>query len=91
MLTYRLPPRTRTILYPSHSSHGNALLASYVWEDDANHLTSFSNASLIEKVLNGLSTLHGNIVYQSYITVSGDVKQWIEDEFVESDEMIPDS
>jgi hypothetical protein len=42
------------MLYPSHSSHGNALLASFVWEDDANLLTSFSNASLVELVLKGL-------------------------------------
>jgi len=74
----------RTVLYPSHSYHGNSLLASYVWEDDANRLTSFSDSSLIELVLDNLVTIHGEVVRETYINNSGVVKQWVEDEFVGS-------
>jgi monoamine oxidase len=77
----------RSVLYPSHSFHGNAVMATYVWEDDANRLTSFSNDSLIELCLNDLSIIHGDIVRESYIDGSGVVKQWIEDEFVGSGKM----
>ena len=52
---------------------------------------NLSNDSLIKLVLKDLSTIHGNIVYQTYLNGSGVVKQWIEDEFVGSGEMIPDS
>ena len=78
----------RTVLYPSHSYHGNSLLASYVWEEDANRLTSFSDSSLIEMVLDNLVTIHGEVVRETYINNSGVVKQWVEDEFVGSGNIV---
>ena len=78
----------RNIFYPSHEFHGNAILATYVWEDDANLLTSFSDESLVELILDNLSVIHGEIVRQTYVVESGVVKTWIRDEFVGSGSII---
>lgn len=67
----------RNTYYPSHSYHGNAILASYTWEDDANRLTSLSENEAIEQSLNDLVEIHGNVVRECF--KEGVVKKWLVD------------
>ena len=67
----------RNTYYPSHSYHGNAILASYTWEDDANRLTSLSDQEVIEQSLNDLVEIHGEVVRETF--KEGVVKKWLAD------------
>jgi len=67
----------RTTYYPSHSYHGNAILASYTWEDDANRLTSLSDQGVIEQSLDDLTQIHGDVVRETY--KEGALKKWLTD------------
>jgi len=68
----------RTMYYPSHSSHGNVILASYTWEDDANRLTALSDGEVIEQALSDLVEIHGPVVRETF--TEGVVKKWLTDE-----------
>jgi len=67
----------RNTYYPSHSYHGNAILASYTWEDDANRLSSLSDQEVIEQSLNDLVEIHGEVVRETF--KEGVVKKWLVD------------
>ena len=69
---------TRSSYYPSHSFHGNSILASYVWGMDADLLTSLSDEELKNQALDDLAKIHGPIVKQTY--KEGVVKKWLEDD-----------
>ena len=68
---------TRTTYYPSHASHGNVILASYTWEDDANRLTSLPDEEVIQQALNDLTEIHGDVVRETY--KEGVVGKWLLD------------
>ena len=68
---------SRTMYYPSHSYHGNAILASYTWEDDANRMTMMTDEQVIEQCLSDLVEVHGDVVRETYR--EGIVKKWLTD------------
>lgn len=68
----------RTMYYPSHPSHGNVILASYTWEDDANRLTALTDAEVIEQAVSDLVEIHGPVVRDTF--KEGAVKKWVNDE-----------
>ena len=70
----------RNIFYPSYSYHGNSIMASYVWGDDANRLSSLSDKNLIEESLNSLVEIHGEVARKTF--QEGRVQKWSEEDYV---------
>ena len=68
---------SRNIFYPAHSNHGNTILASYTWEDDANRMTMMTEEQLIEQCLEDLVGIHGDVARETF--KEGIVKKWVTD------------
>ena len=63
--------------YPSHgigSSESGLIIASYTWEDDTIPWDSLSESERIQQALKNLATIHGQQVYDEFIT--GDSFSW---------------
>ncbi|KQL36178.1 amine oxidase [Psychrobacillus sp. FJAT-21963] len=57
--------------YPSHGigkNESGVILASYTWEDDAIPWDSLSEENRIQQALKNLATIHGEQVYDEFIT-----------------------
>jgi len=65
----------RNVFYPSYSYHGNSVMVSYVWGDDANRLTSLSDKNLIEKSLVNFAEIHGEVANEMF--QEGRVQKWL--------------
>jgi len=68
--------------YPSHGIGKNGsdiILASYTWEDDAMPWDSLSEGSRIQQSLKNLATIHGQQVYDEFIT--GASYSWAQDPY----------
>jgi len=68
--------------YPSHgleNSETGIILASYTWEDDSIPWESLSEESRIQQSLKNLATIHGQQVYDEFI--SGTSYSWSQDPF----------
>jgi monoamine oxidase len=66
--------------YPSHglgTSEPGVVMASYTWEDDAIPWDSLSDEARLEYALKNLATIHGNQVYDEFVT--GASHSWIRD------------
>ena len=53
--------------YPTHSYYGSSILASYVWEDDADKMMPYSDEELVALAMDNLETLHGDDVKKHFI------------------------
>lgn len=73
----------RFTYYPSdrmgHSEPG-VLLSSYTWEDDTLVWDSLPEEERISQTLENLSVIHGNLVYQEFVT--GISKSWTQDPYL---------
>ena len=68
--------------YPSHGygKEGTGIiLASYTWEDDATPWDSLSEVDRIQQALENLATIHGQQVYDEFIT--GTSHSWARDPY----------
>ena len=71
---------TRSGYYPAHEFHGYSMLVSYVWGEDADRLTPYTDQQLFDMALDNLVTFHGPVARQAW-TGEGVVKRWMEDNF----------
>jgi len=69
----------RVVYYPSHPYHGPSLLASYVWGEDADRLTSLSDEELKEEILDDLVEIHGEVARIEY--KEGKVIKWLTEDW----------
>ena len=69
----------QSLYYPSHPNHGNSILVSYVWGEDADRLTALSDDDLKRKSLAYLVEIHGNVANDNYI--GGKDQKWMEEDW----------
>ncbi|WP_289139163.1 flavin monoamine oxidase family protein [uncultured Brevibacillus sp.] len=71
----------RLSYYPSHhfGAPGGVVLVCYTWEDDALPWISMSKDEQIMTALKIMASIHGDVVYQSFVT--GVVHNWALDPF----------
>lgn len=67
----------RLSYYPSHKFGGpdGVVLASYTWEDDALPWIHMSQEEQVQKALQVMAAIHGNVVYKTF--VAGAAHNWV--------------
>ena len=52
--------------YPSHTYHGNSILASYTWEKDAEFFSALTDIEIVNHTLRALTARHGEVVMDNF-------------------------
>merc|ERR1719342_938424 len=64
--------------YPSHSYHGNSILASYTFEKDSQFYSGLADKEIVKKTLDALEKRHGSVVRENF-----DMRNWKENSAIQ--------